>query len=478
MWAHISDNNRYECEVTNLVEVARVKCHQYYPESGSLSFGPVTITLLESTPLADYTIRSLKLEMSGDEPHYLKQFHFTSWPDHGVPSFANAILSFVRHVKNAKTVDSGPIVVHCSAGVGRTGTLMAIDAMLDMSEKENCVDIFGYVTLMRTCRPTMVQTLDQYIFIHDAILEALTCGVTEVRARDLPRHFDWLLDTDSFTNNVRLDDEFERLGYNIRDFAHQMTHAELDQNAFKNRNRAYVPYDQGGVWLFPLVQQPHSNYINASYVDGFRARKAYIATQSPLPETVADFWRMIWQLKIYTIVMLNREDEAEPFEAYFPLNESAEFGRIRVDFLAKEEHTDYCITALRVTNKEEGLSNTITHFQYYTWPHDGLPADCTSLLEMITRISKCQQNNGNKSPVVTHCEYGMGRTGAFLALCICLERMKVENVVDVFQTVRTLRSQRPLMVNTTFSIKPWSMWLILTLLFSPFRCCTSSFSTV
>ena len=58
--------------------------------------------------------------------------------------------------------------------------------------------------------------------------------------------------------------------------------------------------------MFPLVQQPHSNYINASYVDGFRARKAYIATQSPLPETVADFWRMVWQLKIYTVVMLNR----------------------------------------------------------------------------------------------------------------------------------------------------------------------------
>ena len=103
-----------------------------------------------------------------------------------------------------------------SAGVGRTGTFMAIDSMLDMSEKEHCVDIFGYVTLMRTCRPSMVQTQDQYIFIHDAILEALTCGVTEVRARDLPNHFQWLLDTDSFTNNVRLDDEFDVSHYVVR----------------------------------------------------------------------------------------------------------------------------------------------------------------------------------------------------------------------------------------------------------------------
>ncbi|XP_063687433.1 receptor-type tyrosine-protein phosphatase S-like isoform X2 [Bolinopsis microptera] len=435
--------------VTNLVELARVKCHQYYPESGSLTFGPVTITLLESIPLADFTIRSLKLEMAGEDPHIIKHFHFTSWPDHGVPSFSNAILSFVRHVKNVKSVDCGPIVVHCSAGVGRTGTFMAIDSMLDMSEKEHCVDIFGYVTLMRTCRPSMVQTQDQYIFIHDAILEALTCGVTEVRARDLPNHFQWLLDTDTFTNNVRLDDEFDRLGYNIRDLSHQMTTAQMDQNASKNRNRMFIPYDQCRVWLFPLPKQPYSNYINASYIDGFRTRKAYIATQSPLPQTVADYWRMVWELHSLTTVMLNREDESEPYEAYFPLSGSAEFGNIRVEFIRQEDHRDYSVTVLRVYNKEEGLNRTISHFQFFSWPEDSPPTSRSTLLEMITRLNKCQQACGNKYPVVVHCDYGMGRAGAFLALCICLERMKVENVVDVFQTVRTMRSQRPVMVNTT-----------------------------
>jgi len=436
--------------VTNLVELARVKCHQYFPESGSLSFGPVTITLLESTPLADFTIRSLKVEMAGEDSHTVKHFHFTSWPDHGVPPFSNAILSFVRHVKNVKSVDSGPIVVHCSAGVGRTGTFMAIDSMLDMSEKEHCVDIFGYVTLMRTCRPSMVQTEDQYIFIHDAILEALTCGVTEVRARDLPNHFEWLLDTDSFTDNVRLDDEFDRLGYNIRDLSHQMTTAQMDQNASKNRSRCFIPYDQGRVWLFPLPKQPYSNYINASYIDGFRTRKAYIATQSPLPQTMADYWRMVWELHSLTLVMLNREDETEPYEAYFPLDQrAAEFGNIRVEFVRKDDHRDYSVTILRIFNKEEGLNRTVSHFQYFAWPEETLPSNCSTLLEMITRISKCQATCGNKYPVVTHCDYGMGRAGAFLALCICLERMKVENVVDVFQTVRTMRSQRPVMVNTT-----------------------------
>jgi len=203
------------------------------------------------------------------------------------------------------------------------------------------------------------------------------------------------------------------------------------------------------VWLFPLPKQPYSNYINASYIDGFRTRKAYIATQSPLPQTVADYWRMVWELHSLTTVMLNREDESEPYEAYFPLSGSAEFGNIRVEFIRQEDHRDYSVTVLRVYNKEEGLNRTISHFQFFSWPEDSPPTSRSTLLEMITRLNKCQQACGNKYPVVVHCDYGMGRAGAFLALCICLERMKVENVVDVFQTVRTMRSQRPVMVNTT-----------------------------
>lgn len=238
------------------------------------------------------------------------------------------------------------------------------------------------------------------------------------------------------------------MGYNIRDLSHQMTTAQMDQNASKNRSRSFIPYDQGRVWLFPLPKQPYSNYINASYIDGFRHRKAYVATQSPLPQTMEDYWRMVWELHSLTLVMLNREDETETFDPYFPLEGAAEFGNIRVEFVRKDEHRDFMVTSLRIVNTKEGLTRTISHFQYFGWPEDSTPTSSTSLLEMITRISKSQSTCSNKYPIIAHCEYGMGRTGAFLALCICLDRMKVENVVDVFQTVRTMRSQRPYMVNT------------------------------
>ncbi|NXD28245.1 PTPRF phosphatase, partial [Spelaeornis formosus] len=114
----------------------------------------------------------------------LRQFQFMAWPDHGVPEYPTPILAFLRRVKACNPTDAGPMVVHCSAGVGRTGCFIVIDAMLERMKHEKTVDIYGHVTCMRSQRNYMVQTEDQYIFIHEALLEAATCGNTEVPARN------------------------------------------------------------------------------------------------------------------------------------------------------------------------------------------------------------------------------------------------------------------------------------------------------
>ncbi|NWS63638.1 PTPRD phosphatase, partial [Psilopogon haemacephalus] len=118
------------------------------------------------------------------EKREVRQFQFTAWPDHGVPEHPTPFLAFLRRVKTCNPPDAGPMVVHCSAGVGRTGCFIVIDAMLERIKHEKTVDIYGHVTLMRAQRNYMVQTEDQYIFIHDALLEAVTCGNTEVPARN------------------------------------------------------------------------------------------------------------------------------------------------------------------------------------------------------------------------------------------------------------------------------------------------------
>ena len=90
----------------------------------------------------------------------MTQYHFTSWPDHGVPKFATSLISFIRRVQKGHNKDLGkPLMVHCSAGVGRTGTFITLDAMLERIKADKTVNVYEFVRNMRQRRVLMVQTL-------------------------------------------------------------------------------------------------------------------------------------------------------------------------------------------------------------------------------------------------------------------------------------------------------------------------------
>ncbi|TNN76242.1 Receptor-type tyrosine-protein phosphatase U [Liparis tanakae] len=99
--------------ITKLVEVGRVKCCKYWPDDSEM-YGDIQITLLKTETLAEYTVRTFALERRGySTKHEVRQFHFTSWPEHGVPYHATGLLAFIRRVKASTPPDAGPVVVHC-----------------------------------------------------------------------------------------------------------------------------------------------------------------------------------------------------------------------------------------------------------------------------------------------------------------------------------------------------------------------------
>lgn len=109
--------------------------------------------------LAAYTVRTFSLQMEGSKTERIvRQFHFTIWPDHGVPDEPSPLLNFVRKVTNSNSNNAGPMVVHCSAGVGRTGTFITLHSQLARIKQENNLDIFTFVQNMRSRRCFMVQT--------------------------------------------------------------------------------------------------------------------------------------------------------------------------------------------------------------------------------------------------------------------------------------------------------------------------------
>ncbi|ELU14245.1 hypothetical protein CAPTEDRAFT_122385 [Capitella teleta] len=173
--------------LTNLVENGAIKCVRYWPEEVNgdpLKSERFTVKLLKEDVWPDFTRRQIEVSKKGSNgARHVTQYHYTTWPDHDVPSHATALWRLFRKLTNDAD-NTQPIIIHCSAGVGRTGTLIAMDHLLDQASKENGIDVYACVTALRQSRMNMVQSVEQYKFIHLAVLEAHTVGSTNSSAAE------------------------------------------------------------------------------------------------------------------------------------------------------------------------------------------------------------------------------------------------------------------------------------------------------
>uniref|UniRef100_A0A665VD19 Receptor-type tyrosine-protein phosphatase epsilon n=1 Tax=Echeneis naucrates TaxID=173247 RepID=A0A665VD19_ECHNA len=431
--------------LTNLKERKEDKCCQYWPDQGCWTYGNVRVAVEDFTVLVDYTIRKFCVQYVST-PRLVTQLHFTSWPDFGVPFSPIGMLKFLKKVKAVNPPFSGPIVVHCSAGVGRTGTFIVIDAMIDMMYAEQKVDVFGFVSKIREQRSQLIQTDMQYSFIYQALLEYYLYGDTELDVSSLEGHLNKLHNTFTEGDRVGLEEEFKKLT-NMRIMKENMRTGNLPANMKKNRVLQIIPYDFNRVILSMRRGQEFTDYINASFIDGYRQKDYFIATQGPLQHTVEDFWRMVWEWKCHSIVMLTELQEREQDKCcqYWPTEDSVTYGDYTVELKGDTLCDTFSLRDLVLTFDKQ--TRVIRHFHFHGWPEIGIPAEGKGMIDIIASVQRQQQQSGNH-PIVVHCSAGAGRTGTFIALSNILERVKAEGLLDVFQTVKSLRMQRPHMVQT------------------------------
>ncbi|XP_031423829.1 receptor-type tyrosine-protein phosphatase T isoform X11 [Clupea harengus] len=438
--------------VTNLVEVGRVKCVRYWPDETEV-YGDIKVTLIETEPLAEYVIRTFTVQKkSHHEIREIRQFHFTSWPDHGVPCYATGLLGFVRQVKFLNPPDAGPIVVHCSAGAGRTGCFIAVDIMLDMAENEGVVDIFNCIRELRAQRVNMVQTEEQYVFVHDAILEACLCGNTATPVCEFRAIYYNISRIDPQTNSSQIKDEFQTLNIvTPRVRPEDCSVGLLPRNHDKNRSMDVLSADRCLPFLIS-VDGESSNYINAALMDSHKQPAAFIVTQHPLPNTVADFWRLVFDYNCSSIIMLNEMDAAQLCMQYWPEKSSCCYGPIQVEFISADIDEDIINRIFRICNmaRPQDGYRLVQHFQFLGWPaYRDTPLSKRSILQLVRRLAKWQeQYDGGDGRTVVHCLTGGGRSGTFCAICSITEMIQQQNIVDVFHTVKTLRNNKSNMVET------------------------------
>ncbi|RXM93553.1 Receptor-type tyrosine-protein phosphatase U [Acipenser ruthenus] len=296
--------------ITKLVEVGRVKCCKYWPDDTEI-YGDIKITLLNTEMLSEYTVRTFTLERRGySAKHEVHQFHFTSWPEHGVPYHATGLLAFIRRVKASTPPDAGPVVVHCSVGAGRTGCYIVLDVMLDMAECEGVVDIYNCVKTLCSRRINMIQTEEQYVFIHDAILEACLCGETAISVSEFSLTYKEMLRVDSQSNSSQLREEFQTLNSVTPHLdVEECSIALLPRNREKNRTMDVLPPDRCLPFLI-TTDGESNNYINAALTDSFNRPAAFIVSLHPLPTTTADFWRLVFDYGCTSLVMLNQINQS------------------------------------------------------------------------------------------------------------------------------------------------------------------------
>ncbi|KAI4890859.1 hypothetical protein NFI96_026417, partial [Prochilodus magdalenae] len=409
--------------LTNLKERKEDKCYQYWPDQGCWTYGNVrtytyvanslydlcrdvsVITVLPRTHDTHTLFFLFQQASDGSKtPRLVTQLHFTSWPDFGVPFSPIGMLKFLKKVKQVNPSYGGPIVVHCSAGVGRTGTFIVIDAMIDMMYEEQKTDVFGFVSKIRDQRSQLVQTDMQYSFIYQALLEYFLYGDTELDVSSLEGHLQKLHNTHAPQDRLGLEEEFKKLT-NMRIMKENMRTGNLPANMKKNRVLQIIPYDFNRVILSMRRGQEFTDYINASFIDD----KCF---------------------------------------QYWPTEDSVKYGDYTVEIKADTQCDDtFSLRDLVLTYEPEKETRLIRHFHFHGWPEIGIPAEGKGMIDIIAAVQKQQQQSGNH-PIVVHCSAGAGRTGTFIALSNILERVKAEGLLDVFQTVKSLRMKRPHMVQT------------------------------
>ncbi|XP_066573807.1 receptor-type tyrosine-protein phosphatase U isoform X2 [Amia ocellicauda] len=436
--------------ITKLVEV---KCCKYWPDDSDM-YGDIKITLLKAETLAEYTVRTFTLERRGySAKHEVRQFHFTSWPEHGVPYHATGLLAFIRRVKASTPPDAGPVVVHCSVGAGRTGCYIVLDVMLDMAECEGVVDIYNCVKTLCSRRINMIQTEEQYVFIHDAILEACLCGETAIPVSEFSLTYKEMLRVDSQSNSSQLREEFQTLNSVTPHLdVEECSIALLPRNREKNRSMDVLPPDRCLPFLI-TTEGESNNYINAALTDSFHRPAAFIATPHPLPGTTADFWRLVFDYGCTSLVMLNQlnqSNSAWPCVQYWPEPGLQQYGPMQVEFLSRSSDEDVIIRLFRVKNVtrlQEGHL-VVRQFQYLRWSaYREVPDSKKSFMSLLGHVHKWQRDCGEGRTIV-HCLNGGGRSGTFCACTMILEMVQYQSMVDVFYAVKTLRNSKPNMVES------------------------------
>ncbi|XP_060520654.1 receptor-type tyrosine-protein phosphatase delta-like isoform X2 [Cylas formicarius] len=445
------ENVKYIIMLANILEGGKKKTEKYWPELNQEDkYGDITVMLLSSEIHANYDLRKLKIYYE-NEQRKIDQLHFKAWPDHGVPLYPQCLVPFLQRMLTVPYTFNSPLLVHCSAGVGRTGTVILCDICLRMAASEGFIDILGNLAHLREQRPNMVDNIEQYKLAHLLILEFLFGWKTNIPCDSgFSSAIQKFLDTDFLQKQLEYIKDTEWQNDAMKTVAE--THMNIPVQKNKNRFSHIIPEGPCRVYLSPYPPSDlTSSYINAVRVDGFCQPGRFIVTQQPMPNTLGDFWRLVVQRKCNIIISLHEIDSNDNTSIPFWSNDDLRMTPvdfIRIDYVKSEDLQMYSVTKFEMLinkhDKEEKQS--IELIQFNGWKNNnvvpGKIEDFVLFVGQSTAISR------KSNPVIVTCYDGAKGSGLYVAMSFLIEKIKLEQEFDVCQAIRSIRNSRKQFVNS------------------------------
>ncbi|XP_061185153.1 receptor-type tyrosine-protein phosphatase epsilon-like [Saccostrea echinata] len=434
--------------LTNLKEGGKNKCAQYWPEiNDKLQIEDFTVRHLEEKIYSNYTIRRFKAYNNFEQRNReVVMFHYTRWPDHGVPDSLSLVL-FHRHVMRISSEYHGNYtLVHCSAGIGRTGTYIALDALYREGEKNGKVNVPMYVRTMRKDRMNMIQGDDQYKAVYLALCETFNGKSRCLSPSSFTKAFEDKIYTNSgqVTRNSSLTSEFQEL-LSLRKEYTEKDYESGRTNVSANYTESVLPVEEFLCYL--SYTKGRNTYYNAVLLQSFTENDSLISAQYPLPDYTEDFLRLIRDFDARVVVFMCPIKDLKSTSLWLPTkSEHKTVGNFTIKLASSTNSTNYASRNI-VLQPEGGRAMGITVLESKTWKEGKMTIDKRALLDLIkeTKSEKIKHKEGR---VVILSSDGATRCGAFCVVYNALEQLSMDREVDIFTITRQLRIRRPEFVST------------------------------
>ncbi|XP_068202264.1 receptor-type tyrosine-protein phosphatase C-like isoform X1 [Palaemon carinicauda] len=412
--------------VANFEEGGKVKVGKYMSHEETLVFENYAIQVTSSKQEPYFTVSTIQVFVDTIPRHTVTHYHYTNWPDHGVPEEAISISYLVTNFLDNH--DNGGVVVHSSAGIGRTGTMLMVLLLQEMLKIQDSIDPVEVLAKLRSGRGRLVENIEQYNLALEITDEVFFGNVTKITSTNLQKRLEHFL-TNSFF-------EYEK----IKAFPTPSPYEYSSSEAFRhlNRNPNILPRDSHRIYLQMVNGEEESQYINAVHIHGFSKSDRFLVTEHPLRQTQAKFWRMIMEMKCPSVVLINHypNHDKEEFPPLLP-EENQEMNvsgyKITLDypFPSGPDLMQYNLTVRNPC----GQQHTLTAYVVLNWEYGHATPKCPNgLLNLADKLLHSVTQLGSGPPLLC-CGDGVTGCGLLAGLMLIIQRAQIEQVFDIYRAV-------------------------------------------